>query len=414
MQVIRRHIIPLIHSLLSLVLFSALTWFFLYQHPDPDYNDILSVMIGALVTIVTIMFSAVLVALQLASAQFSPRVTRAFFGQNRMVQSAFYLFLFGIAYCLAVKFTYSSGLGAFRYPALPVLGTVFGFFLISFVLPRFVFYIADSINAATITRDIALRTVGEIDRLYGTECWIPGDCHLKIPNKPETGLLPVCVLDSGFLDRVQHAKLNQIALKYPEYTFYIEVIVGNFMTPGETLLHVHAPGQQTLPKGLEQSIRQAFVVNKYRSYEQDVLFGVRQLVDIGIKAISPAVNDPTTCVNCLHYLGVIVRHYALARVPSVELRAAPGNLYYREFSFKMLLNAAFDQIFQWGRHDYVVVSQLLNTLAEVVKDIENPDYRSAIARQMLDFELTELKFDLPEQHSRVQNALDRLHKGFER
>ena len=76
-NLLRTHLVPLLHSSFSVLLFSALSWFFLFKQPDPDYNDLLSVLIGALVTIVTIMFSAVLVALQLASAQFSPRITRS-------------------------------------------------------------------------------------------------------------------------------------------------------------------------------------------------------------------------------------------------------------------------------------------------------------------------------------------------
>ena len=406
---VRRNLIPLLHSVLSLLLFSALTWFFIRERPDPDYNDILSVMIGALVTIVTIMFSAVLVALQLASAQFSPRVTRAFFGQNRRVQSAFYLFLFGIAYCLAIKFTYSATENIFRYPALPVTGAVFGFFLISFVLPRFVFYIADAINAASITRDIALRTLGEIDHLYGKAMWQPGDMAPVIAVKPDQYLFEIEADQPGFLDRIDHHFLCRIARKYPGYTFYSEVITGNFITQHEILLHYHHPDGAPLPDAVCQQIRRAFVTYKYRSYEQDVLFGVRQLVDIGIKAISPAVNDPTTCVNSLHYLGVIARRYAHARVPSLAVQQAPANIHFREFGFSLMLDAAFDQIYQWGRGDYVIVSQLLQALTEVARDLPNPAYQQVLVHQVEEFQIRPESFDLPEHQHRVKNALARFY-----
>lgn len=408
-NLLRQNLVPLLHSGFSLLLFTALSWLFLFKNPDPDYNDILSVLIGALVTIVTIMFSAVLVALQLASAQFSPRVTRAFFIQNRLVQLAFYLFLAGIAYCLAIKFTYSSGSAAFRYPWLPVSGAIFGFFLISFVLPRFVFYIADSINSATLTREIALRSVAEIDQFYGKTRWQKGDEEWENSAKPDCSLYEVHSTKYGFLEHIRYNDLARIAGKHPNYTFYVEVMMGNFITPGETLIHVQTADNQPPEPTVLQQLEAAFVLYKYRSYEQDVLYGVRQLVDVGIKAISPAVNDPTTCINCLHYLGVIVRRYAIARKPSLPLRQAPANIQYREFNSRILLNAAFDQIYQWGKHDHIIVAQILNTLAETLHGVEDPSYKSAIQEQIADFELDKLQFPLKEQHEKVNKALKRLY-----
>lgn len=406
----QQNLVTLLHSLASLVLFVSLFLFFVYGKPDPDYNDLLSVLIGALVTIVTVMFSAVLVALQLASAQFSPRITRGFFGQNRFVQAAFYLFLFGIAYGFAVKFTYSSAEAQFTYRLLPVSAAVFGFFLISFVLPRFVFYIADAINAASISRDIATRTLREIDDIYGTET--AGNLAtppLVITRCTHEHAQKITLHTAGFLDKINHAGLDSIARQYPQLEFYTELIVGNFVTPGETIVKVVSP-DGTLPPGLAEQVRQHFVINKYRSYDQDVLFGIRQLVDMGIKAISPAVNDPTTCVNCLHYIGVIVQRYTQVQTPSLASRKAASNLHYREFTFPMLLDAAFDQVYQWGKHDYIIVGQLLNTLTEVLNSEVSPAHKKAIAEQVAAFEIKPETFELAEHRERVERYYERLKK----
>jgi uncharacterized membrane protein len=67
-------------------------------------------------------------------------------------------------------------------------------------------------------------------------------------------------------------------------------------------------------------IDDVFTVNTFRSYTQDINFGVRKLVDIAIKAISPAVNDPTTCLNCIDQLGDIARNLQLKAYPSVDMR----------------------------------------------------------------------------------------------
>ena len=129
---------------------------------------------------------------------------------------------------------------------------------------------------------------------------------------------------------------------------------------------------------------------------------------MAIKAISPAVNDPTTCVNCLHYIGVIVGHYTRAQVPSIQVRNAPSNIHYREFTFDMLLDSAFDQIYEWGKTDYVVVSQLLNTLTEIAHGIEQDTYRKNLAEQVASFEIDTQIFSIAEHRDRVERYYQRL------
>ena len=378
-----------------------MVWYFVYRQPAPDYNEMLSVLIGAQVTIVTVMFSAVLVALQLASAQFSPRITRLFFRYNSVNQSAFYLFLFGIAYCAAVKFTYQKDFGTFAFPWMPVAGAVYAYFLILFVLPRFVFHIADSINIAAAAYAIAQRTLREIETLYGLQLWQPGDAE-RTENAPPPEGLPIRSPHMGFLDSIHFDRLNRLATRHPDWAFQVQAVVGTFISPDEPLMMALPPaGQTAMPPGMEDAVGKAFRISSFRSYELDVSFGVRQLVDIAIKAISPAVNDPTTAINCLHYLGAIVRRQGLATYPSLAARAAAPNLVLREFSYRSLVNLAFDQIYQWGKHDPVVVSQILATLSDVARGLQNPHCLHVLRQQVQNFELDSLSFDTAEQRERV-------------
>lgn len=394
-------LIRFLHGIGSLGLFMFMVWYFVYQRPTPDYNEMLSVLIGAQVTIVTVMFSAVLVALQLASAQFSPRITRLFFRYNSVNQSAFYLFLFGIAYCAAVKFTYQKDLGTFAFPWMPVAGAVYVYFLILVVLPRFVFHIADSINIAAAAYAIAQRTLREIDTLYGPEHWQPGLAEHHTCPLPVGGLA-IRSISMGFLDDVYMKKINALARQHPQWTFYVQAVAGTFISPGETLMTAVPPSPgQALPDALKAVLSKAFHTSSFRSYESDISFGVRQLVDIAIKAISPAVNDPTTAINCLHYLGAVVQRQGQVRHPSLLARSTPPNVFLQEFSYRSLVNLAFDQIFQWGKHDPVVLSQLLATLTDVARQVQNPHCRQVLRQQLSNFELEGLHFDTEEQRERV-------------
>jgi uncharacterized membrane protein len=394
--------IRFLHGFGSIALFVFMAWYFLYRHPAPDYNELLSVLIGTQVTIVTVMFSAVLVALQLASAQFSPRITRLFFRYNAVNQSAFYFFLFGIAFCAAAKFTYQKDLGTFAYPWMPVAGAVYAFFLISGVLPRFVFHIADSINVAAATHAITQRTLQEIDTLYGTTHWQSGDIEY-LEKQPTPQGITIRSQKMGFLDNIKTEKINTIAQKWPNWQFDIQAVAGTFISPDEVLLVAAPPDKDTaLPTGLAQQLLHCFNIAPFRSYELDISFGVRQLVDIAIKAISPAVNDPTTAINCLHYIGAIVRRQGLVQQPSLAIRQAAPNVILRDFSYRNLVNLAFDQIFQWGKHDPVVLCQILATITDVAHCVRNPHCRAVLRQQVAHFELDRLHFDNAEQTERIQ------------
>ena len=192
----------------------------------------------------------------------------------------------------------------------------------------------------------------------------------------------------------------------PEWHFYVQPLVGNFISPGEVLVlaepPANAPSSVSLPDGFVRVVRSCFDIGDFRSYEQDVLFGVRQLVDIAIKAISPAVNDPTTAINCLNHLGVITAHQAQAPLQSKAMQAMPPNLHLKDFSFAMLVNLAFDQIFQWGRQDPVVTRHLLSVLCDVVLLTRHPDHIEVLKKQVQDMEIDQLHYALEEQNEQVR------------
>jgi uncharacterized membrane protein len=86
------------------------------------------------------------------------------------------------------------------------------------------------------------------------------------------------------------------------------------------------------------------------------------LVDIAIKAISPAVNDPTTCLNCIDQIGEIAKELSLKEFPSIDSRAVESkNIQVNEFSFEEFM-ILLRSNFQWGKYDPTVVSVFLDQL----------------------------------------------------
>ena len=86
---------------------------------------------------------------------------------------------------------------------------------------------------------------------------------------------------------------------------YQKPVIGEFIMKDTTVLlqvSVEKKSEELLYE-LADIVSKTFSVNRFRSHTQDINFGVRKLVDIAIKAISPAVNDPTTCLNCIDQIG---------------------------------------------------------------------------------------------------------------
>src|SRR5581483_1372301 len=119
-----------------------------------------------------------------------------------------------------------------------------------------------------------------------------------------------------------------------------------------------------------------FDLGPTRSLEQDVEFGVQLLVDVALKAISPAVNDPSTAINCIDQLGRILVRVVSRRPPPPALYHPPGSLrvVLQTMSFARLLEAAFTQIRHYARGDMAVSLRLLRAITDVAQATREPTY----------------------------------------
>jgi uncharacterized membrane protein len=119
--------------------------------------------------------------------------------------------------------------------------------------------------------------------------------------------------------------------------------VGEFIVPGAVLAAIDSP--DPLPAELAQEVESAFNIHRFRTIEQDVGFGIRQIVDVALRALSPSVNDTTTGILCVDYLSAILAHVADRHFPPREHYCA-GRLRVitTEMTFERLLSDTFDQI----------------------------------------------------------------------
>lgn len=391
------------------------------RDPSFTFDEMLTTLAGVLTTIVVTTFSAVFVALQLASGQFSPRIVRGFFREDWRVQFVLTLFVLCISYCLTLKFLglthVRDGFDLFGHKVVYATpGIIAGIFLVLVVFPYFVYYIIRNVNAAKITRNIADRTIKEIERHFGRK-WEYTDPETYMMDLPADykSYLAIRSATNGYLAHLSSSILR--LMKLLGHRIFVMKYVGSFIPKGSVLAYVdYRRGHRLYKRLLTGIVRRGMSIQDYRSYTQDINFGIRQLVDIAIKAISPAINDPTTAITCLNYLGDIVREFGQYRIPSEATESLKvDHISVNEFDFDKVVDHSFNQIYFWGRQDPIVVRHMIHVITEIIPHIRNPHNLCVLFKEVEDFELLcksteELKqvFHLHEHvHSMQRNYLCR-------
>src|SRR5690606_34531059 len=134
---------------------------------------------------------------------------------------------------------------------------------------------------------------------------------------------------------------------------------------------------------LEGEINNRFTVDRHRTIGQDIGFGIRQLVDIALKALSPGVNDTTTAINAIDRLGEVLSQIAARRIPS-RVRTAEGKaiLIVKAPDFEDYVEYAFDEIRVSGRGNFAVFFRMIDALTTALRAAEDPGRRLVLFRHM--------------------------------
>jgi len=344
------------------------------SHADPQVAQIILGGIAAsIMTVVSIVFAILLMTLTLASMQFSPRIIVSFV-QDRVTQWTLGIFLGTFLYCMAAL----PAARSLPHPFAPVF-TVMGAMLLAVAcvgwLLFFIHHISRAISVNHIVARIAADTIAMIDEMMP---W--PHRHDRLESEPAAGSTWETTVSSdvsGYIRFVDRKRLVGLA---KDYRVKINVLrrVGHFVPAGVPLLAVSKGGRLT-PEGIED-LRGAFDFGPTRTLQQDVEFGVLQIVDIALKAISPAVNDPSTAINCVDQLSAIMIRFASREPPEAVLYDPPGTVRVTIpwIGLDRLLEAAFEQIRMYSKSDVAVSLRLLRALGDIAATTPDTEYRQML------------------------------------
>ena len=189
---------------------------------------------------------------------------------------------------------------------------------------------------------------------------------------------PVTNATSGYIRFIDTKRLAALA---KTFRVKIQVLrrVGHFV-PANVPLMMVAKGERVSHEGRE-ALRAAFDFGPSRTLQQDVEFGVLQIVDIALRAISPAVNDPSTAISCVDQLSRILIRFASRDPPESRLYNPPGVLrvVIPWISFDGLLDSAFEQTRMYSKGDFAVSLRMLRALGDIATTTPDPAFRQSLA-----------------------------------
>ena len=361
-------------------------------------RGLLSAIAGSMITVAGVTFSITVVALALASGQYTSRILRNFM-RDRANQAVLGVFVGVYAYCLVVLRTIRGGdEGAFVTSVAVLVALLLALLAIGFLI-FFIHHIAASIQATSIIEAAALETLNAVDRLFpagGGGAAEPAPDAQKVVLTALTWM-PIPAGKTGYVRSIDADALFDLARRQGTVV-RMETGIGEFVIEGSPLASVAGDPPD------EESIRElnaAFAVGRDRTVQQDAAYNIRQIVDVALKALSPGINDSTTAVNCIDHLGAILARLA-ARPLETPDRSDGGQLRLitRGPTFVGLIAEALDQIRQNAEGNVAILTRLLQIVGMVATRTADVHRRQAL-RHHADLVAETAERSVPAAHDRA-------------
>lgn len=347
-------------------------------------RTILSVIAGSLITVIAVAFSVTMIALQQASTQFTPRVLRNF-TRDRGNQIVLGTYIATFAYALLVlrRVRASGAEGGEFVPSIAISVAMLMSLVSLALLVYFIHHVSDSLQVSTLLSAIRRELDGEIRRMFpestGREAEEPPAFEELVASVAEAKVVTVRSAEEGYL---RHIDQEQLGAKLDGARLVrIDVAIGHYLYPNDALFRAWIPKNDS--EAQLDCLRWAFHLDRERSVEQDPLFGIQQLVDIAVKALSPGVNDPTTAAQALDQIGGTMT-LLLNRSLRSPLRIIGQDVpvLFHAPDLGDFVHASFAQIRRAARADIHVSLHLIQILGRLIDTCGGP--RAAPLRQELE------------------------------
>ena len=359
--------------------------------------SLLQTLTGAMVAIATVVFSTMMVVLTLATSQFGHRLIRSFM-RDRSNQAVLGIFLATFVFCLLVFHMVGNDADNNFVPGVSL--TV-GFVLAIFstcTLIYFTHHMASLVAAPEVLEAVGTEFDGAIAQVYPprrkehalTDGHEDGRQDQRRDNEntgarrmtyAPTGRADAEILadEAGYIQVIGVASLRDLAAKHDRV---IESVVGygDHVVPGLVLARVHGGD---INDDMRAAIAHQYVAGRERMTDHDLVFAINQVAEVGVRALSPALNNPYTALDCINRIAASLADVLARGLPDlahVDDNGAPRFLLDLP-DFACLLDAAFTPLRNYGSTSIQTMMQMLSAIEKLAELAYRDVEQQALRRQ---------------------------------
>ncbi|HKJ57574.1 MAG TPA: DUF2254 domain-containing protein [Nitriliruptoraceae bacterium] len=353
---------------------------FVFAGSADSARSVLSTIAGSTITVTSLTFSLTVVALQVASGQFTPRLMRSFLS-DRGNQTVLAIFLGTFAYALVLLQGVQAESDRITR-SIPALGVTVatGAALASVVaLVYFFHHLTVQLRVDKVMQQVAHDTIEEVRTTFRPA--IVDDTPPTMPDVPDDAI-SVHAPTSGYLanvaletlvDNAGRAGLS-VRLRPPLGSWVVKdtTIAWTWPSNDEPDLRrddlgdqAQVPDDATEDERARHLVLSSIYVASSRTLDADASFGIRQLVDIAIRALSPGINDPTTAVEAVRQMSRVMVVLGSHDLGTIRRTAGAGIVVVPRPDFREHLHLAVDQVLRYGAGEPAV----LRALAVMLRDV---------------------------------------------
>lgn len=345
-------------------------------------QTVLASVVAASVGLTGFVVTVAVLIVQMATGTFSARYMRIFY-RDRLLKAVLAVLVGTLTFSYSLLRRVEEG-------SVPSLGVTLAGFLLALGVLLFLVFLNRSIHRLRPVAVAALVARAGRRSFEETLAGAAGpDAPIFLPGRFRTPEPPTLVVRSVRAGAVQAADFGGL-VRFAREAGCLVVMgptVGDFVPEGAVLFDVH--GGTALDAAAVDRLRSTLVLGVERTIEQDPAYAIRVMVDIAIRALSPAVNDPTTAVQVLDHLGEMLRLLGATPLPAAIAPAAVPStgVVVRTRRFEDVMELAFTEIREYGGSSVQVVRRL-RALLEDLRGRVLPERRAAVEDELARLDAT--------------------------
>jgi len=353
---------------------------FIYGGQRDGARSVLSTIASSMVTISGVTFSITLVALTMASSQFGPRLLRNFIadkGNQFVIGTLISTFIYSLIILLTIR-------GSEEDEFIPKISVVFAFLLAVLslgVIIYFIHHVTTSIQADYVIKSTynEFRKVANDILVMEDATAVPEsyDDQLAEAQKTYAFSTKANFHLSGFIQSIDY---NRSCRWAEENNAVVEWLVypGMFATIHEVFAVVYH--QRPLQDNSTEPLQDCMVIAYQRTPNMDLLFSLKQIVEVGVRALSPGTNDPHTAITCIQWLGAALSELAKKSLDTPVLydKNKTPRVLRKQITFHLIVDTCFDHIRLYARANMYVTLEMLYAIEKPLSHAQNTEFRNIL------------------------------------